>query len=253
MTVPACPALKQSDNQKQADINFGVTVIKIIFVLACVCGLLVSESCSLASAEITKTEEIEWTWDVRPANPDPNLPNVLLVGDSISRNYFPEVSKVLTGIANVYLLANSICVGDPRLPEEVLSFSKMEGVRFRVIHFNNGMHGWDYTEPEYEHGFAAYLKAIHTIAPHATYIWTSTTPVRKDLPGGASNARIAARNAIAHRFTKDLLVDDQYALMLKHADLYQDDVHFNPAGSTIEGDEAASLIKAALARTASSR
>jgi hypothetical protein len=27
---------------------------------------------------VTITEEIEWTWDIRPPRPDPALPNVLL-------------------------------------------------------------------------------------------------------------------------------------------------------------------------------
>jgi hypothetical protein len=51
---------------------------------------------------------------------------VLLVGDSISRNYFPEVTRDLKGVANLYLMASSICVGDPRLPAELISFAKLE-------------------------------------------------------------------------------------------------------------------------------
>src|ERR1700733_14346016 len=51
-----------------------------------------------------------------PPHPDPKLPNVLLLGDSLSRNYFPEVTKDLAGTANVYLMASSTSVGDPRLP-----------------------------------------------------------------------------------------------------------------------------------------
>jgi hypothetical protein len=46
----------------------------------------------------------------RPPHPDDSLPNVLLVGDSITRNYFPEVTRQLKGVANVYLMASSICV-----------------------------------------------------------------------------------------------------------------------------------------------
>src|SRR5579875_1914127 len=69
----------------------------------------------MAEKAVSIPEEIEWTWEVRPPHPDPHLPNVLLLGDSISRNYFPEVRKDLTGIANVYLMASSTCVGDPRI------------------------------------------------------------------------------------------------------------------------------------------
>ena len=143
-------------------------------------------------------------------------------------------------------MASSISVGDPRLPEELVSFAKMEGVPFRVVHFNNGMHGWDYSEAEYKAGFPAYLAALHQIAPGAAFIWATTTPVRKNKEPGPTNARVDARNAIALRFVHDMTVDDQHALMGKHADLYQDDVHFNNDGSTIAGDAAAETIRHAL-------
>jgi len=205
-----------------------------------------SISSSVFAVAQSKPEEIEWTWEVRPQHADSSLPNVLLVGDSISRNYFPQVTRDLKGVANVYLMASSICVGDPRLPEELVSFAKMEGVSFPVVHFNNGMHGWDYSESEYKAGFPAYLAALHQIGPGASFIWATTTPVRKNKAPGPTNARIDARNAIALMFVHGMTVDDQHALMAKHVDLYQDDVHFNDEGSTIAGDAAAETIRHAL-------
>jgi len=220
------------------------SILKTAALLAALAAIAIS-SPAYAAAQ-SKPEAIEWTWEVRPAQADPSLPNVLLVGDSITRNYFPEVTRDLKGTANVYLMASSICVGDPRLPQELISFGKMEGVRFRVVHFNNGMHGWDYTEAEYKAGFRAYLAALHRIAPGAAFIWASTTPVRKEKDPGPTNARIDARNAIALTFVHGMAVDDQHAVMAKHADLYQDDVHFNPTGSNIAGDAAAETIRHAL-------
>ena len=208
-------------------------------------------SCVVSAAPQSKPEEIEWTWEVRPPDPNASLPNVLLVGDSITRNYFPEVTRNLKGIANVYLMASSISVGDPRLPAELASFSKMEGVSFRVVHFNNGMHGWQYSESEYKSGFPAFLSAVRQIAPGAALIWASTTPVRKDKEPGPTNARVEARNAIALTLAGNLAVDDQHALMARHADLYLDDVHFNDAGSNIAGDAAAQTIRHALEGTGS--
>jgi hypothetical protein len=209
-------------------------------------GVIGSAFCSSFAAAQSKPEEIEWTWSVRPPHPVASLPNVLLLGDSITRNYFPEVTSDLNGIANVYLMASSTCVGDPRFPEEIVSFAKMEGVTFRVVHFNNGMHGWDYTEAEYKAGFPAYLSVLRHIAPDATFIWATTTPVRKDKEPGPTNSRIEARNAIALASFSGVSIDDQYALMAKHADLYQDDVHFNDAGANIAGDAASETIKHAL-------
>jgi len=194
-------------------------------------------------------EEIEWTWEVRPAHPDLQLPNVLLLGDSIARNYFPEVTKELAGVANVYLMASSTAVGDPRLPRQIAEFAAMETVRFQVVHFNNGMHGWGYSEAQYRAGFPQFLRAVRSIVDRGgTLIWASTTPVRQDEAEGATNTRVDERNAIDLDRVKGagIEVDDQHALMEQHRDLYQDSVHFNPEGAKIQGDQAASLIRSAL-------
>jgi hypothetical protein len=128
----------------------------------------------------------------------------------------------------------------------------MENVRFRVVHFNNGMHGWNYTETEYKAGFPLFLHAVRSLLePNGDLIWASTTPVRADATGGASNLRIEARNAIALALVKPekILIDDQHALMLQHGDLHEDAVHFNPAGARIQGDQAAAIIRSTLPST----
>jgi hypothetical protein len=207
---------------------------------------IVGMACFRAAAHAqSKPEVTEWTWEVRPAHADTKLPNVLLEGDSLTRHYFPEVKRQLAGKANLYMMASSICVGDPRLPKEIVMFAKMEGVRFRVVHFNNGMHGWSYSEEQYKAAFPAYLTALLSIAPGATFIWAATTPVKVE-SDGRTNARIDARNAIARGLVRDMIIDDQHALMEKHQDLYQDDVHFNTEGSNISGKQAAGLILHAL-------
>ncbi len=190
-------------------------------------------------------EEIEWTWEVRPAHPDPELPNVLLEGDSISRNYFPEVTKQLNGIANVYLLATSASVGDPRLSRQIEDFVHLEGVRFAVVHFNNGMHGWSYNEDQYREAFPVYLAAIRAVDPDAKLVWASTTPVKTATREGGTNKRVNERNAIALSFVKQagIAIDDQHWLMLSHQDKYEDNVHFNTVGSAIQGQQAADIIR----------
>lgn len=196
----------------------------------------------------SRPEEIEWTWEVRPAHPDSKLPNVLLVGDSISRNYYPEVQHSLHDVANVYLLASSTSIGDPRLSHQLAEFVAMERVHFRIVHFNNGMHGWDYSEEEYRKAFPAFLKSIRAMAQGASLIWASTTPVKSDAVGGATNDRVDARNAIALALVNraHIPIDDQHALMMKHLDTYQDTVHFNEEGSEIQGRQAAKFIRTLL-------
>jgi GDSL-like lipase/acylhydrolase family protein len=207
-------------------------------------------SVSPAQEPTSKTEEIEWTWEVRPAHVDASLPNVLLLGDSITRNYFPEVQRRLTGVANVYLMATSASVGDPRLPRQMEEFSGAEAVRFSVIHFNNGMHGWTYSEKEYREAFPAFVSEIRAIAPNAALVWATTTPARKNSDPGPTNARVDARNAIAESVVKPaaIVIDDQHGLMLQHSELFQDDVHFNKRGSALQGKQAAQLISEQLSR-----
>ena len=226
---------------------FGDHVSRRLIALGLACMV---STCVMAEKPRTIPEEIEWTWEVRPPHPDPNLPNVLLLGDSISRNYFPEVRKNLTGIANVYLMASSTSVGDPRLEHEIKEFAETEKVHFRVVHFNNGMHGWAYTEAQYKASFPAFLRAVRSLTENGgVLIWASTTPVRSDATNGATNLRVEERNRLALGFVQpDISVDDQFSLMQRHPDLYEDSVHFNPAGAAIQGDQATTMIRSALKR-----
>jgi hypothetical protein len=208
-------------------------------------SLVARPSLLSAQDQTSIPEEIEWTWEVRPQLADPKLPNVLLLGDSITRNYFPEVTKDLSGIANVYLFASSTSVGDPRLPHQIAEFAALQGVFFAVVHFNNGLHGWGYTEAQFKSGFPIFLQAIRALPGRGKLIWTTITPVRPEASNGATNPRIDARNAIAQAFieSEKILVDDQHALMTQHANLYEDAFHFNKAGSAIMGDQAAAIIR----------
>src|SRR5579859_7490344 len=187
-----------------------------------------------AQSSVPISEEIEWTWEVRPVHPDPHLPNVLLLGDSISRNYFPEVTKDLAGVANVYLMASSTSVGDPRLPHQIAEFAAMEKVPFRLVHFNNGMHGWGYSEEQYRGAFPKFVHSVRAlVGKDGALVWANTTPVRVDARIGATNAGIDTRNAIAEKIVKSagIPTDDQHSLMAPHRDLYQDDSHFNLDGA----------------------
>ena len=211
-------------------------------------SLVARPSILCAQDQASIPEEIEWTWEVRPQLADPKLPNVLLLGDSITRNYFPQVTKDLSGIANVYLMASSTSVGDPRLPNQIAEFAALQRVSFAVVHFNNGLHGWGYTERQFKSGFPIFLEAIRALPGHARLIWTTITPVKPEAPNGATNPRIDSRNAIARALVEPekILIDDLHALMSQHADLYEDPFHFNKAGSAIMGAQAATIIRKAL-------
>jgi hypothetical protein len=230
----------------------GISLYRGMLFLAAALLYVLGTGVLFAQSSSSLPEEIEWTWEVRPLHPDPKLPNVLLLGDSITRNYFPEVKKDLAGVANVYLMASSTSVGDPRLPRQIVEFSTMMHVPFQVVHFNNGMHGWRYTEAQYKAAFPGFLRSVRRLVKSpAALVWATTTPVRSDAANGATNDRVDERNAIAAPMVQaaKIAVDDQHALMLRHGDLHQDSIHFNPAGANLQGDQAAETIKAAIART----
>lgn len=211
------------------------------------CMMLAAAGTGVAQQRRMVTEKIEWTYTDRPEKPDSNLPNVLLVGDSITRAYYKATAEALTGKANVYYFASSTSVGDERLQPQLAEYFRMIAVRFDVAHFNNGMHGWGYTEDEYRKYFPELVTAVRLGAPGARLVWATTTPVRKDKQDGATNARIDARNTIAMEQVSKagIPIDDQHALMMQHQNLHSDDVHFTPEGSAIQGAQvAASVLKA---------
>src|SRR5207247_9694343 len=106
---------------------------------------------SVAAAAPPAREAFGWCdiW-ISHAN-QTNLPRVLLIGDSITRGYYPEVEKRLTGKAFVARLSTSRFVADPVLLKEIALV--LDETRFDVIHFNNGMHGWQHSEAEYQKAF----------------------------------------------------------------------------------------------------
>ena len=142
-------------------------------------SIVVGFGTDLAGAERKSSpsrESIEWCdiW-ISHAN-ETNLPRVLLIGDSIARDYYPEVEKQLAGKAFVARLATSRFVADPVLLKEIELV--LSDAQFDIVLFNNGMHGWQHTETEYQNGLPKFIKAIRTHAPKAKLIWATTTPLR---------------------------------------------------------------------------
>src|SRR5579859_2852075 len=96
-----------------------------------------------AQVDPSARESIEWCdiW-ISHAN-ETKLPRVLLIGDSITRAYYPEVEKHLAGKAYVGRLSSSAFISDPALIQQIVMV--LSQYQFDVIHFNNGMHGWQHS------------------------------------------------------------------------------------------------------------
>jgi hypothetical protein len=209
---------------------------------------------SLADAQTSNfppmaRESIEWCdiW-ISHAN-ETNLPRVLLIGDSITRAYYPEVEKHLDGKAYVGRLSSSAFISDPVLLKQIEMV--LGQYKFDVIHFNNGMHGWQHSEAEYEQAFPKFLKTIRKFAPNAKLIWADTTPLKvsPNLPADnqtqATDERIATRNAIALKFiqAQGIQVDDLNTPMRGHPEFHSDNVHFNDEGIALQAAQVAAHIE----------
>ena len=216
-------------------------------------GVLLAASCGVAQTHNAVEhgsiiEKIEWTWAAQPDSVDPSLPNVLLLGDSITRGYYPEVAKLLAGRANCYLFATSASAGDPRLISQVDDYFSMMQVRFSVVHFNNGMHGWGYTDASYADGLPGLVETLRAKWDGAKLVWATTTPVHASDASGATNARIDTRNAgaLATMLRFHVPVDDQHALMEAHDDLHNGVVHYTKAGSAVQAAQVTRTIEGLL-------
>ena len=204
-------------------------------------------------AEEPIRERIEWAdvW-VTDADKD-DLPRVLMIGDSITRGYFGEVEKHLAGKAYCARLATSKCVSAPSFIEEMQLLLKH--YRFDAIHFNNGLHGWDYTEEQYRKGLVETVEAIRTQAGDDKLIWATTTPVRdpSDLQQFAERTeRVEARNKIAGEIMKERQIpaNNLFTLVEDHPEWYSSDgTHFNGQGKAAQGKQVAdSLLKLLFAK-----
>lgn len=191
-------------------------------------------------------ENIEWCdlWVSGAAGTD--LPRALLVGDSITRAYYDAVAKQLSGRYACARLATSRCVGDPVLLKELdLVLAEYE---YEVIHFNNGMHGWDYTEDEYAKGLASVMDELIARAPKGRIIWANTTPVHEGEGFEGLEAkrtdRVRERNRIADGFAAErgMVTNDFFSLMIDHPEYHCDGVHFNDEGKTAMGAQVVEMI-----------
>ena len=200
-------------------------------------------------------ERYEWSniwWDCAD---DPDLPRVLLVGDSISVGYGGTVIERLSGRAHVDRLSHSRSIIDRVLMVETRMM--LEDNVYAAIHFNNGLHGWHLPTEAYADGLAAYVALLREAAPGAILWWASSTPVtRADNPAALDaekNAVVVARNAAATATmeTAGVPTHDLYQLVVGQPDWKTGDgYHFNEAGSRAMGEAVAAILTGSLVTSA---
>lgn len=189
---------------------------------------------------------------------DPALPRVLLIGDSISIGYTPDVRERLRGKANVHRIPAN---GGPTTRGLAEIDAWLGQGKWDVIHFNWGLHDLKYVggDPGSPNGrqqvppdqYAKNLRALveRLQQTGARLIWCTTTPVPQGaaarVPGDdVKYNAIAAEIAAEHQLTvNDLhaLAEPQLGKIQKRAN-----VHFTPQGSAVLGAQVADKILAAL-------
>jgi len=76
---------------------------------------------------------------------NPSLPNVLILGDSVSIGYTPEVRSLLSGKANVYRPLSADGMGAENCGDTTFGLANLDSwlamaPHWSVIHFNFGLH-----------------------------------------------------------------------------------------------------------------
>lgn len=191
-----------------------------------------------------KAKGAETAWDF--VKDDPDLPRVLLIGDSISRGYTMPARRALEGKANVHRAPeNCGKTGHGLKKLDVWLGDK----RWDLIHFNFGIHDRR-LEPAY---YADRLEMIVARLKPATdrLVFATSTPIAEndEMYIHGSSAR---SNKIAEEIMKrhGIPVNDLYGLMLPELKQYQNpgDCHFTLEGYEVLGKQVAEAIADALAK-----
>jgi arylsulfatase A-like enzyme/lysophospholipase L1-like esterase len=205
--------------------------------------------------------------------PDPSLPNVLLLGDSISIGYTLPVRELLKGKANVFRPVNSSGAAencsDTAKGVEMLDRWLALQPKWDVIHFNWGLHDLkhmkkgaavpttsaDPNDPPL-HDVDAYRANLEKIVARlqktgARLVFATTTPVPEGCKNPFRSPQDPPRyNAAASELMKSrgIAVNDLFALVQPQVAALQlpSNVHFTDKGSKELGVQVAAAIESAL-------
>lgn len=205
------------------------------------------------------------SWSITP---NPNLPNVLILGDSISIGYTRKVRQLLADKANVFRPHSD----DGKKAENCQGTSLgirriddwLEGQKWDVIHFNWGLHDLkrvkeagsskNSTSPDdpYQATVPQYSKNLNLLvgklkATGAKLIFATTTPVVPESKGPLREAGGPRRyNAAALEIMKanDIMVNDLFALCKDNLHKIQlpKNVHFKSKGKLLQARSVAAKI-----------
>lgn len=194
----------------------------------------------------------------------PDFKNVLIYGDSISVGYTAQVRKKLANKANVYRIycnggSSSSFVEKMNKMQLVMGDESVSGhwsFDWDVIYFNVGLHDLRYlrdrdrrvtTVAEYKDNLEDIAQYLINLAPDATLVFATTTPVVEGSKGReAGDAKIYNEAAfdVFERYPQ-IIVHDLYSFTKPCIHEWQKslgDVHFNSIGRRAQGAEVARVL-----------
>jgi len=188
---------------------------------------------------------------------NPNLPNVLLIGDSISIGYTLPTRELLKGKADVFRIPEN---GGPTTHGLEKIDAWLGTNKWDVIHFNWGLHDLKFMENgRRQVGFDDYEQNLEKLVVRlkrtgAKLIWCSTTPLP---PGKLTPLRQPgddiAYNIVARRIMEKhtIAINDLYAFAQpRMAEIQQPaNVHYTQEGSEALAHAVAFSIRTALSDT----
>ncbi|MEI6713330.1 MAG: SGNH/GDSL hydrolase family protein [Verrucomicrobiota bacterium] len=204
--------------------------------------------------------------------PNPALPNVLLLGDSISIGYHSAVSEGLAGKANVFRPWNTKNGAAENCSDTSNGVAKLEAwlalnPKWDVIHFNWGLHDIKHvkagtsevssnpedpslrTLAEYQANLEAIIPKLK--ATGAKLIFCTTTPVAPETKGPfRRDEDVVTYNAAAIKIMEahSIAINDLYSFAKPQLDKIQlpVNVHYSPEGSKVLGAEVVKKVSALL-------
>ncbi len=182
-------------------------------------------------------------WDF--VQDDPDLPRVLLIGDSVSRGYTQSVRKALAGKANVHRTPANC--GPTSLGLRKLDVWLGDG-KWDIIHFNFGIHDRNTPVADYSQRLEQLVERMKKTG--AKLVWATTTPIPDDPAKKQTAASIVERNEAAALImqTHGVAIDNLFTAITPHLAEMQNpnDVHFNGAGYEFLGQQVGKAIEALL-------
>ena len=205
------------------------------------------------------------------SNSKNSIPNILLLGDSISIGYTPFVKGKLIGKANVYRpvfesgeMEN--CQGTTNAINKLnrwLTKTGPENIHWDIIHFNFGLHDIKHVDPktgensnnpkdpqqadlkQYKKNLELIVQKLKTTG--AQLIFATTTPYPDIVEGPVRKPGMPEKyNKVAVKIMNkyQIPVNDLYAFMLPRMDYLQipENVHFTTDGYKALSDKVAERI-----------